>query len=146
MTVIFSKKCEYGLQAVLYLAANQTSEAISAEEIAKELEIPKEFVSKILQKLTESGMVASKKGKSGGFYLAKKTSEIKLLHIVEAIDGLALFESCVMGFKNCSPDHPCPVHNKWGKLRTEAYEMLNTETLEELKEKAIDKIRSLKMN
>lgn len=146
MTVIFSKKCEYGLQAILFLAANPNGEAIPAEEIANKLEIPKEFVSKILQKLTDSGMVASKKGKSGGFYLAKRPSEIRLLNIVEAIDGLAVFESCVMGFKSCSPDHPCPVHYKWGKLRTEAYEMLSNETLEELKDTAIDKINSLKLN
>ena len=145
MTVIFSKKCEYGLQAVLYLSASQPGEVISAEEIAQKLEIPKEFVSKILQKLTDSGMVASKKGKAGGFYLAKSPSEIRLLHIVEAIDGLKVFESCVMGFKHCSPEHPCPVHERWGKLRTEAYEMLSTDTLEELKEKAIDKINSLKL-
>jgi len=144
MTVIFSKKCEYGLQAVLFLAANEPGGVVSAEDIAKKLEIPKEFISKILQKLTDSGMVASKKGKSGGFYLAKKASLIKLMDIVEAIDGLAVFESCVMGFKNCSPNHPCPVHGKWGKLRAEAYEMLSSETLAELKDKAIDKINSLK--
>lgn len=145
MTVIFSKKCEYGLQAVLYLAAKKESPVVSAEEISVRLEIPKEFVSKILQKLTESGIVASRKGKSGGFFLDKKASDIRLLDVVAAIDGLSVFESCVMGFKNCSPDHPCPVHNKWGKLRTEAYEMLSNETLEELKEKAVDKINSLKL-
>ena len=56
MTVIFSKKCEYGLQAVLFLAAKMNGEVIPSEEIAKKLNIPKEFVSKILQSLTESGI------------------------------------------------------------------------------------------
>ena len=60
MTVIFSKKCEYGLQAVLFLAAQQKGEVITSDEISKKLYIPKEFISKILQKLTESGLVDSK--------------------------------------------------------------------------------------
>jgi Rrf2 family protein len=71
MTVIFSKKCEYGLQAVLYLAAQHSGEVLPADEIARKLNIPKEFVSKILQSLTESGIIDSRKGKSGGFFLAK---------------------------------------------------------------------------
>ena len=124
MTVIFSKKCEYGLQAVLFLAAGQTGEVIPAEEIANKLNIPKEFVSKILQNLTESGLVYSKKGKSGGFALAKAPELIRLIDIIAAIDGLGIFNSCVLGFPNCSPQHPCPLHDKWGALRTNAYNML----------------------
>jgi Rrf2 family protein len=143
MTVIFSKKCEYGLQAVLYLTANEDRAVISAEEIAKQLNIPKEFVSKILQSLTESGIIVSKKGKNGGFSLAKSPSKIKLIDIVESIDGLEVFNKCVLGFFKCSHENPCPVHDRWGKLRTEAYTMLTNETLLELKEKAISKITSL---
>jgi Rrf2 family protein len=135
MTVIFSKKCEYGLQAVLYLTANEDRAVISAEEIAKQLSIPKEFVSKILQSLTESGIILSRKGKNGGFSLAKSPSQIKLIDIVESIDGLEVFNKCVLGFPKCSHEKPCPVHDRWGKLRTEAYAMLTNETLLELRKK-----------
>ena len=78
MTVIFSKKCEYGLQAVLYLSTCDRGTVVSADEIARKLSIPKEFISKILQSLTESGIVASKKGKSGGFYLARDPDVVSL--------------------------------------------------------------------
>ncbi|MCX7611770.1 MAG: Rrf2 family transcriptional regulator [Ignavibacterium sp.] len=140
MTVIFSKKCEYGLQAILYMSAKEEDCICTSEEIAKKLKIPKEFVSKILQSLTESGIVNSKKGKNGGFLLAKKTSKIKLIDIVKAIDGLEIFNRCVLGFPNCSPEKPCPVHDKWGELRDKAYEMLSSETLDNFKEKTINKI------
>jgi len=143
MTVIFSKKCEYGLQAVLYLAAHIDRENIPAEEIATKLSIPREFVSKILQKLTESGIVSSQKGKSGGFSIAKDPKRIKLLDIVTAIDGLAMFNSCVLGFPNCNPDNPCPLHHKWGELRTKAYQMLTDENLDEFKEKTLRKVNNL---
>lgn len=140
MTVIFSKKCEYGLQAVLYLATKGVEEVVPSDEIAQKLSIPKEFVSKILQSLTESGIVDSKKGKSGGFFLAKKPSRIHLIDIVTAIDGLEMFNKCVLGFPNCSPDKPCPLHDKWGELRTKAYDMLTNETIDQFKEKTLRKI------
>ncbi|MCH7827532.1 MAG: Rrf2 family transcriptional regulator [Bacteroidetes bacterium] len=143
MTIIFSKKCEYGLQACLYLAALNTMEVIPSGEIAKKLKIPKEFISKILQSLTASGLIYSKKGKLGGFSLAKNPNKIKLIDIVTAIDGLELFERCVLGFPNCSPDTPCPVHDKWGELRTKTYQMLTEETLDAFAEKTLRKIKNL---
>jgi len=143
MTVIFSKKCELGLQAVLFLSIKKNKLLYNAAEISKELKVPKEFVSKVLQILTSSGIVGSKKGKSGGFYLAKAPSQIKLMDIVEAIDGTEVFNKCVLGFPDCSHETPCPVHNYWGELREKAIDMLSKETLEQLKEKTAQKIISL---
>ncbi len=139
MTVIFSKKCEYGLQAVLYLATFETGAVVSADDIAKKLSIPKEFVSKILQSLTESGIIISKKGKSGGFLLGRDPKKIKLIDIVAAIDGLEMFNSCVLGFPNCNPTNPCPLHEKWGVLRTQTYNMLNEDTIDSFKRKNFEK-------
>jgi len=133
MTVIFSKKCEYGMQAVLYLAAQDVGTIVTAEKISRVLKIPKEFISKILQSLRESGLISSIKGKS----------EIKLIDVVEAIDGLETFDCCVLGFPECTPDTPCPVHDSWGALRTKAFEMLSNETLDRLKEKTLKKILTI---
>ncbi len=144
MTVIFSKKCELALQAVLYLASKAEDELVSAQEIAQEIDVPREFTSKILQGLTQNGIVGSRKGKFGGFYLAKPSSKIKLIDIVEAVDGLDVFHKCVLGFPNCSPEEPCPVHDEWGKLRDEALRMLSARTLEELRQQTIAKIEAIK--
>ena len=143
MTVIFSKKCEYGLQGVLYLAAHLEEQVISSEDISKKLGIPKEFISKILQSLTESGIVESKKGKNGGFILARAPSKIRLIDVVAAIDGLDIFNSCVLGFPECSPDHPCPVHHQWGDLRTKAYSMLTEETIDKFRDRTLNKVKAL---
>lgn len=140
MTVFFSKKCEYGLQAILYMAAQGNDCICPAEEISRKLNIPKEFISKILQSMTDSGIIESKKGKSGGFKLAKHPSNIKLIDIVAAIDGLESFNSCVLGFPHCSPEKPCPVHEQWGELRVKAYDMLSSETIDKFKEKTLNKI------
>ena len=143
MTVIFSKKCEYGIQAVLFLAAQEQNTIVPSEKISQILKIPKEFISKILQSLRNSGIINSVKGKSGGFQLAKSPSEIKLIDVVAAIDGLEMFNSCVLGFRECSPDAPCPVHDHWGVLRNQAHDMLSNETLDKLTEKTLNKINSI---
>jgi len=143
MTVLFSKKCEIGLQAVLYLSTEGEGVLFNALQVSEKVKQPKEFVSKVLQILTFSGIVGSKKGKNGGFFLAKATSEIRLIEIVEAIDGREVFEKCVLGFPECGDTHPCPVHNSWGKLRDDAYNMLKEETLHDFKIKTFDKLATL---
>lgn len=143
MTVIFSKKCELAIQATLYLSIKNESVVYNASDISKELKVPREFVSKMLQILTDSGIIGSKKGKNGGFFLARKPKNIKLIEIVKAIDGDKVFKSCVLGFPNCGDDHPCPVHYKWGKIRGEAFNMLSEETLEDLRAVTLKKISSL---
>lgn len=143
MTVIFSKRCEIALQAVLFLSAQVSGKMFSAGEITKQLDVPKEFVSKILQTLTSSDIIGSKKGNSGGFYLAKNPEHIKLIDVVAAIDGLEIFHKCVLGFKGCGLSAPCPVHDEWGKLRNETYNMLSNSTLEDLKNKTHDKLNNL---
>ena len=144
MTVIFSKKCELGLQAVLFLSIQPEFECFSAGEISENLNVPKEFVSKVLQHLTKDGIIGSKKGKTGGFYLAKHPSQIKLIDISSAIDGIEIFNTCVLGFPGCSSDNPCPLHEKWGKIRSETFEMLNSQTLEDVKNTTIKKIANIK--
>ena len=143
MTVLFSKKCEIGLQAVLYLSTEEEGDLFNAFQVSGKVKQPKEFVSKVLQILTSSGIVGSKKGKNGGFFLAKPAEEIRLIEIVEAIDGLEVFEKCVLGFPECGDTHPCPVHNSWGKIRDEAYNMLMNETLKDFKSKTLDKLLTL---
>jgi Rrf2 family iron-sulfur cluster assembly transcriptional regulator len=143
MTVIFSKKCEYGLQAVLYLSTYNRGTIVSADNIAKKLSIPKEFVSKILQSLSESGIVSSKKGKAGGFSLARDPKKIKLIDIVASIDGLDIFNNCVLGFPSCNPTNPCPLHEKWGTLRTQAYNMLSEDTMDNFREQTLKKVAAI---
>lgn len=143
MTVIFSKKCELGLQAVLLLSTLEKNDLVNSAYVSERLKVPKEFVSKVMQILTNDGIIGSKKGHNGGFFLAKDPSEIKLIDIVKSLDGLDVFNNCVLGFPGCSHDKPCPVHNTWGKIRDEAYEMLSKQSLADIKEQIINKINTL---
>ena len=117
MSIIFSRRCEYALQAVLYLALREGGERTSIKQLTKHIKIPSPFLAKILQDLTHKGLLASFKGPHGGFALRKPAKEITLLHIVEAIDGVAFTNGCVLGFVECSPGNPCSLHNEWKTIR-----------------------------
>src|SRR5512135_410514 len=131
MSIVFSKGCEYGMQATLYIAT-QDGRRVGIKEIAQELQIPVHFLAKILQSLSEKSILLSFKGTNGGFTLNGPASDIRLIDIVEAIDGKELLNNCVLGFPNCSNEHPCPVHDTWGKLRETFYRMLSRDSLADI--------------
>ena len=117
MSVLFSRQCEYALQAVMYLAPKPEREMTSIKVLTKKLQIPQDFLAKILQDLKYKGFLVSKKGPTGGFGLARSAKEITLLDIVEAIDGASFMTSCVLGFPECSGKNPCSIHEQWGEIR-----------------------------
>jgi len=124
MSLIFSRQCEYALQAVLYLALKRPGEMTSIKELTRTLNIPYHFVAKILQRLTRKGLLNSLKGPTGGFTLGMPAKNITLFHIVEAVDGVDFTKTCVLGFPECSGKNPCAAHEKWASLRDEIYTML----------------------
>lgn len=124
MSLIFSRQCEYALQAVLYLALRPDGGMKSIKELSRKLDIPYHFLGKILQDLTRKGLLSSLKGPTGGFALALPSKDITLFHIVEAIDGVDLTRSCVLGFPECSGKNPCAVHHKWSELRDGIYALM----------------------
>jgi Rrf2 family transcriptional regulator, iron-sulfur cluster assembly transcription factor len=132
MSIIFSRHCEYALQAVVYLALQKDGERTSIKDLTKALGIPYHFLAKILQDLSRKGLLASLKGPGGGFSLGMPASDITLFHIVEAIDGVELTQKCVMGFPECSGKHPCAVHENWALLRDGIYSMLVSKNVAQL--------------
>jgi Rrf2 family protein len=132
MSLLFSRQCEYALQAVVYLAVKEQGERTSIKDLTRSLKIPYHFLAKILQDLTRKGLLTSHKGPSGGFGLGMPARDITLFHIVEAIDGVDFTQKCVMGFPECSGKNPCAVHEKWGSLREGIYSMLVSKNVAQL--------------
>lgn len=132
---MFSTSCHYGLQAMLYIAMYSSPDKnVGLTEIADNQEIPKHFLSKILQELVRFSLIDSMKGPNGGFKLRRKAEDIALIEIIEAIDGLDVFTQCGIGFKKCSDDHPCPIHHEFKKVRNRVEDLFRNKTLKELTE------------
>ena len=82
-----SRSTGYAVLAVGYIAKNQGDGVVLSQSISKEYDIPLEYLLKILQQLVRANVLRSKRGPRGGFSLAKPTSKITMLEIIEAVDG-----------------------------------------------------------
>lgn len=132
---MFSTSCHYGLQAMIYIALHsEEGKNIDLNQIAAELDIPKHFLSKILQMLVKQKLLVSMKGPTGGFQLNESPENIALIEVIDAIDGLDVFTQCGIGFKKCSDAHPCPIHNDFKIVRDRVQELFEKKTLRELSE------------
>ncbi|GAA0892676.1 Rrf2 family transcriptional regulator [Fulvivirga kasyanovii] len=130
---MFSKACEYGIKAMIYIAqAGEGGRLVSLKEIAAEIQSPVAFTAKILQLLSREGILLSTKGAFGGFQLAAAADKINLAEIVKAIDGDRVFNGCGLGLKECNALKPCPVHFKFAAFREQLADMLQTTNLHEL--------------
>lgn len=131
---MFSKACEYGIRASIFIAKNSyEGQRVSPKEISEEINSPQAFTAKILQALVRNHIIKSVRGAHGGFEIDKdQISLIKLSQIVKAIDGDAVYSGCGLGLSACDENHPCPVHDKFKDIRNGLKQMLETTNLEEL--------------
>lgn len=129
---MFSKACEYGIRAVIFIVArSKNGKKVGIKEVCKEIEVPEHFTAKILQNLTRMELIHSTKGPNGGFYV-DPDRDIRLIDIVRAIDGNKLFTNCGLGIKECSDEKPCPVHYEFVKIRQSIKNMLESTSVREV--------------
>ncbi len=130
---MLSKSCIYALRSIVFLAHNASIDAkIGIKDIAKELDLPTPYLGKILQKLSKFNIIQSIKGPHGGFYLNEESQKVKIIKIIEVMDGLEFFTSCGLGLKQCSDDHPCPLHNDFKIYRDGLWELFNEKSVLDL--------------
>lgn len=132
--MMFSKACEYGIRAAVYITLQSLEgRRVSVTEIAEEIDSPVAFTAKILQQLTKNNIVHSVKGPTGGFEIDREDmDDVKLNMIVKAIDGDKIYVGCGLGLKECNANKPCPLHDKFVDIRTNLRTMLQSTSLYEL--------------
>ena len=95
--MIYSRSADYAIRAFIHLTRVPPGQFTMARDIADHEHIPAHFLAKILQDLTRRGLLRSSKGPSGGFALRGPATQIRLLDIIEALDGRGFAESCREG-------------------------------------------------
>ncbi|NDP27756.1 MAG: Rrf2 family transcriptional regulator [Flavobacterium sp.] len=123
---MFSKACEYAIRASIFIAEQSLlDKKVSLKDIAKAIDSPEAYTSKILQQLSRNNVIQSDKGPTGGFSMNKQElDKVRLSTVVTAIDGDAIYNSCGLGLKNCNEEMPCPAHNQFKIVREELKIML----------------------
>ena len=133
--MILSKTCDYAMRAAFYIAAQQNRKYVPIREMSEQLEISFHFLTKILQILTQKNIMVSFKGPNGGVALAHAAESIMLTEIVKAIDGVKVYEECLLGLDQCGDENPCPLHNNWAGIRHQIKELFDHTSLADIAKK-----------
>lgn len=130
---MFSKACEYGIRAVLFIfGSSKEGRKVGLKEICEEIEAPAHFTAKILQNLVKHGLIESAKGPNGGFFINEDRRGLRLREVVEVIDGDSIFTGCGLGLKQCNPLQPCPIHHDFEEIRNGLSRLLSETGFEKL--------------
>ncbi len=131
---MFSKACEYGLKATIYIATmSLEKKRVKIGEIVENTGSPEAFTAKVLGILVKYNIVSSHKGPLGGYDIdLKMMKETTISQIVSAIDGDTIYNGCALGLSECSDENPCPMHNRFADIRKGLKQMLETTSVYDL--------------
>ncbi|MEA1785025.1 Rrf2 family transcriptional regulator [Arenibacter sp. GZD96] len=131
---MFSKACEYGIRASIYIAQQSLADAkVGLKEVAKAIDSPEAYTSKILQQLTRSQIINSEKGPTGGFMMdASQLRTTQLSAIVLVLDGDRIYKGCGLGLRACNAVLPCPMHKQFAAIREDLKTMLESTSIQSL--------------
>ena len=139
---MLTKKGKYGLKALVHLSKMPPGELAFVGDIAAKNNIPKKFLDAILGELRNAGFVQSRKGKEGGYRLAKLPSEIKIGHVVRVLDGPLAPISCASRsqYQRCEDcdEATCQVRHMMLEVRHAVAELLDNRSLAAMRDAAND--------
>jgi Rrf2 family protein len=131
---MLTKKSKYGLKAVLVLAEEAGRGPVLVSELASRQQLPKKFLEAILLELKRQGLLQSKKGKGGGYFLSRKPAEITVGQVIRVLDGPLALIPCVsqtayMKCEECMDEQACGVRLAMKEVRDATARILDHTTL-----------------
>jgi Rrf2 family protein len=134
---MLSKKTKYALHALSYLAKYKSQGAVLIQSIAEEFNISHKFLENILLELKKAGLLGSKKGKGGGYYLIKEPAEISLARIIRLVDGPIALVSCASlhyyeRCTECKDEVSCGMNKVMIQVRNQTLKVLETKSIQDI--------------
>jgi Rrf2 family protein len=139
----FTKRADYGLMAIHYIALNDGVGAVSAKRIAEEFSIPPELMAKILQRLAKQRLIVSSNGPKGGYVLARRPTEITVGQVIRALEGPINIGSCLED-ADCPQMEKCNLRRPVHKIQAAISQVLDTMSLAELTSADVPELLSIK--
>lgn len=112
---MLSQTAEYALRTVVFLAGRR-EQPVRIDEIATALDIPRNYLSKVLHRLAQESILASTRGQGGGFRLGSPAERIRLLDVIEPFDHIGSQRRCLLGREVCSDQRACEAHEAWKEV------------------------------
>jgi Rrf2 family protein len=113
MSMHLSQTSEHALRAVLYLAQKSLDRRVPADEIARALDAPANYLSKTLNVLVKQGLLGSVRGPHGGYWLRVPAESITVARLIRIFDTPRTNGVCLMGGRQCRDETPCAAHLRW---------------------------------
>ena len=132
MGLRFTSAADYATRAMIHLACLPDGRQALRDDIATAEKIPSSFMAKILRSLVRAQILRSARGVNGGFSLAKKTQDITLLEIIEAVEGPISLTQCSSDPPSCDIAVDCPAAPVWLNVQNNMRTILAGTTLEDL--------------
>lgn len=123
--MILSKSAEYAVRAVLCLSEGELGVPMPVDTIAARLDVPRNYLSKILHVLAGTEILDSTRGPKGGFTLTVPADELALSQIVRHFDAVPDETTCFLGRPHCSEVDPCEAHARWAVARSAITDFLD---------------------
>ncbi len=130
--MILSQTSVYALKAVIHLATHGAGGPVRVDDIAVALDVPRNYLSKILHVLARGGVLRSTRGPHGGFELALRPEDMLLTKVVENFDDLVDASPCLLGRSECSDADPCAAHTRWKSTSIAVRSFFNDTTVADL--------------
>jgi Rrf2 family protein len=130
-----TKKADYGLMALKYLAEHPETTTLSAKDVADAYGIPAQLLAKILQTLTKKGLLRSQAGMNGGYALARNAASISAFEVILAIDGPFFITSCDKGAKSCELRSNCTIKEPLARVNETIAAVLRSISIQDLTDK-----------
>ena len=111
--MVLSQTAIYAMKASVHLASVSGSGPVRVDDIATALDVPRNYLSKILLVLAKEGILDSTRGPHGGFELATSPDHLFLSTVVAPFDDIAGGSNCLLGRERCSDADPCAAHDSW---------------------------------
>ncbi len=135
---VISKSGEYGLRALMYMVAHREEGAfVSIRDMAEQLDISFHFLTKILQSLTQAGILKSYRGPNGGVAFNIPPEKVLLSDVVHVLEGDDFFDKCLLGLPGCGKLAPCPMHHIWKEIKGTLKHEFETTSMAEMGQSAL---------
>ena len=127
------RRVDYGLRAIIYLSTQDPEKCCSIAEIARQQNVPKKFLEKIIQDLMRRGLIRSKRGSCGGYTLARLPDQISFYDVIEALEGPIAVNICMNEELSCDQLPRCAMVGVWSEIQQKVTEVFTRTTLADLR-------------
>lgn len=130
--MIFSRSTQYAIQALVLLAGQPAGQYMQSRALAARLQLPVAYLSKLMVRFAQAGMLDSSRGRTGGYRLRGSPGAINLRQVAEVVSAGRVSRDCLLGLKTCADEDACAMHCQWQPVKLRLFALLEEQNLDRL--------------